>query len=237
MMTKLKRIAGDVGGRDAAVLLLARASMSAVRALIAVVAPIYLAQRGFSGTELGLLFTVVGLASAAQSALIGVAADRIGRKPFVVAVPLLTALAAVAFAFSGSRPLLFLAAAFGSFGRGAGAGAAQVGPYQPAEQALLAGLVKDRERPRLFSLVASASSLGSLVGAALAATPLGERGRGPLTTATYRPAFLAAAGLAALAGLLAVFGRARTAPRREKAKAALRRPRPPLSRWLVLRLS
>jgi len=205
-----------VGGRDALLLLAARVLMSGQRALVGVLVPIYLAQRGLSGTEVGILFSVVGLCNAAISALVGFGADRIGRKPFVVSVPLLSAAAAVAFAFVGQTAGLFVAAAVGSFGRGAGAGAAIVGPYQPAEQALLAGLVDDRRRPRLFANVASASALGGLVGSILAATPLTHAHAGAVGPATYRAAFLVCALLALLPALLAL-------PVREPRQAARRK--------------
>jgi MFS family permease len=194
------------GGRDGALLLLARVLMSAQRALVGVIVPIYLARRGFSATELGGLFAIVALSAAAMSTLIGFAADRAGRKPFVVCVPLLSAGAGIAFAFTDHPAALFAAAALGTFGRGSGAGTAQVGPYQPAEQALLAGLVPDRLRNALFGLIASASAAGGLLGTVLAITPLSAARTGGqhVDAATYRPAFLAAAGLALLAGACAL---------------------------------
>jgi MFS family permease len=193
------------GGRDAGLLLSARVLMSGQRAFIGVVVPIYLARRGYSATELGILFSVVALAAAAMSTFIGIAADRVGRKPFLIYVPLLTAASCVVFALTAHTLPLFIAAAVGSVGRGSGAGAAQVGPYQPAEQALMAGLVDDSRRPALFGLIASASAAGGLLGSLLAATPLSS----PLTGAhpgpgAYWPAFIAAALLAALAAALAV---------------------------------
>jgi MFS family permease len=193
------------GGRDAGFLLVARVLMSGQRAFIGVVVPIYLARRGYSATELGILFSVVALAAAAMSTLIGIAADRVGRKPFLIYIPLLTATSCVVFAFTAQTLPLFIAAAVGSVGRGAGAGAAQVGPYQPAEQALMAGLVDDSRRPALFGLIASASAAGGLLGSLLAITPLSSPLAGAhASPGTYWPAFTAAALLAAMAAALAV---------------------------------
>jgi MFS family permease len=193
------------GGRDARLLLLARVLMSAQRALVGVVVPIYLARRGFSATELGALFSVVGLAAALLSTLVGFAADRVGRKPFVVVMPLLSGIAGLVFAAIDQPVALFAAAAIGSFGRGSGAGGGQIGPYQPAEQALLAGLVDDRQRNRLFGFIASASAAGGLLGAVLAVTPLSAAAtRHVVSAATYRPAFLAALVLAVLSALCAL---------------------------------
>lgn len=179
--------------------------MSAQRSLVGVVVPIYLARRGFSATELGALFALVALAAAGMSALIGLLADRVARKPFIVAMPLLSAAAGLVFAFTDTTWALFAAAALGSYGRGSGAGAAQIGPYQPAEQAMMAGLVEDSARNALFALIASASAAGSLLGTILTLTPLtSPRTAHVVFAATYRPAFIASAVLAALAATLAL---------------------------------
>lgn len=194
--------------RDMRLLLAARISMSVARALAGIIVPIYLVVIGFNALELGLLFVAVGIVSAILSSLSGVLADRIGRKPLIVVLPWLTAISALIFIFSHTVALLFLFAALGSFGRGAGAGTGTIGPYQPAEQALLADKVQARYRNNLFGLVGFASSLGALIGT------------GPLTAlnpllvqfgwlsarglATYQLSFFLIAVAAALAGLLAI---------------------------------
>jgi MFS family permease len=197
-----RRIGSIPGGRDAWLLVGARVAVSAQRALAGVVVPIYLARIGFSGLELGALFAAVAAVAALMSALIGWTADRVGRKSFLIVIPLLMAAAAVVFATTQITAWLFAAAAVGSFGRGGGAGAGTVGPYQPAEQALLSELVPDRDRNRLFGVLASASALGALAGGLSAA--LAPGGRGHAAVAGYRPPFLVAGALAALAALLAV---------------------------------
>lgn len=194
--------------RDMRLLLAARVSMSVARALAGIIVPIYLVVIGFNALELGLLFVAVGIVSAILSSLSGVLADRIGRKPLIVVLPWFTAVSALIYIFSHTVALLFLFAALGSFGRGAGAGTGTVGPYQPAEQALLADKVQARYRNNLFGLVGFASSLGALIGT------------GPLTAlnpllmqfgwlsarglATYQLSFFLIAVAAALAGLLAI---------------------------------
>lgn len=184
--------------------------MSVSRALLAVVTSLYLAAVGFSGLELGLLFVVVTLASAVASSGIGLLSDRLGRKPFLVAVPLLSSVATGAFAFATSPPLLFCLAALGTFGRGAGAGGGNVGPYQPAESALVAESVAQERRTSAFGLLAFNSTLGGLLGGLLAGL-VRHGGHPGLKAATraaaaadFRPAFLAACALSAAAGLLAL---------------------------------
>lgn len=194
--------------RDVGVLLAARASMSATRALAGVVVPIYLALIGFSAFELGLVFVAVALTSALMSTAIGLLADRIGRKPFIVAIPLLAGVSALAFIATRATAPIFIFAALGSFGRGAGAGAGTIGPYQPAEQALLAGTVPAKHRTSLFGRVGFASSLGAFIGAGPVIVLIQWLRSGGLSVqadlATYHLDFLFMAGFAVVAGLLAL---------------------------------
>jgi len=208
--------------RDMRLLLLARVFMSAARAFAGVIVPIYLALMGFNGLMLGLLFTVVALASAGLSSAVGLLSDRLGRKFFIVVLPWFAALAALIFAVSHTTALLFIFAALGSFGRGSGAGAGTVGPYQPAEQAFLADAVPAQYRTRLFGRIAFASSLGALLGTGpLTALPtlltwFGVSGQQGLAGARF--SFLVMAGIALVAGLLAL-------PIREARSTARRGPR------------
>ncbi len=179
--------------------------MSAARAIAGVVTALYLAAEGFSGLELGVLFVCVTLATALMSSAIGLLSDRLGRKPFLVAVPLLAAGAALLFAEVRAPAALFVGASIGSFGRGAGAGGGNVGPYQPAESALVAERVPAERRADAFGRLAFVSSVGSLLGSLLATLARAHPHVSPaVAIADYRPAFLAAAALAALAGLLAL---------------------------------
>ena len=196
------------------IIFIARLTMSAARAIAGVVTALYLAAEGFPAVELGLLFFVVTAASAAMATGIGLLADRFGRKPFLIAIPLLAALAAVVYAFSRNPAVLFVFAAVGTFGRGAGAGGGSVGPYQPAESALVAEVASGPVRAAAFGRLAFFSALGALAGGMLAGL---AHTHPHLTmagaTAVYRPAFLAAALLAAAAGVMAVGLRDKPAPK------------------------
>lgn len=190
--------------RTIPIVISARLLMSASRALAAVVAPVYLAVIGFSALQLGELAMVVGLATAVLSTSIGFMSDRVGRKPFLVVVPLLATLAGIVFAFIRVPAVIFIAAAIGSFGRGSGAGAGMIGPYQPAEQALVAEVTPSARRNIVFGRLAFASSVGALLGGPLAvlAGPTGLHEAA--VTEAFRLPFLVTAGLAAAAGLLAI---------------------------------
>ncbi len=192
-------------GPNLRIILLARLTISAARAIAGVVTALYLAAEGFSPVALGFLFFAVTAASAVMATLVGLLADRFGRKPFLIAIPLLAAMAAVVYALVRDPVVLFVVAAVGTFGRGAGAGGGSVGPYQPAESAFVAEAATGKLRPAAFGRLAFFSALGALAGGLMAALAhthphlsMAE------ATAVYRPAFLAAALLAAAAGLMAI---------------------------------
>jgi MFS family permease len=197
------------------VLTTARVSMSVARSMAGVVVSVYLAERGLNGLEVGLIFAAAALSATGMSSLIGLLSDVVGRKWFLVVVPMLAAAAGAVFALTTSIPWLVVAACIGTFGRGAGAGAGAVGPYQPAESALLTESVSARERNGAFGLLATASSVGALLGTVLVSllAPAvvvgphagGGRARPALALlGQFRWVFVAAAVLAALAGLIAL---------------------------------
>jgi len=228
--------------------MLARITMSVGRALAGVVTPIYLALKGFNAFELSEYVLVVALCAAGLSAVVGLWSDQVGRRPFLIGMPMLTAIAGGIFAFSGSVPMLFVFGALGSFGRGAGAGAGAVGPYQPAESAFVTDLVEPRFRNAAFGRLASASAAGSTLGGLLALLVSSAHLHGAAATAAFRPAFLAIAVASAVAGLAAVWLVEPRPPRplrRRPARAGDETPRskgprrlklPQKSRWLLYRL-
>ncbi len=218
--------------RNLRVLLLARMAMSVGRAVAAVVTALYLAAVGFSAVRIGVLFVCVTIVSALMSSAIGLLADRVGRRPFLVAVPLLAAAAGVAYAVSRDTVVLFVAASLGSFGRGAGAGAGNVGPYQPAESALVAETVRPENRAAAFARLSFVSGLGALLGGLAAAVVRTHPGMtAPQATVAYRPAFLIAAGLAVVSGVLALWIRE---PAHQPSPGRRRLPRWPRRSWPAL---
>ncbi|HET9075314.1 MAG TPA: MFS transporter [Acidimicrobiales bacterium] len=191
--------------RNLRLILATRMAMSVGRAILSIVTALYLAALGFSGLEIGALFVGVTFASALMASAVGFLSDRVGRKPFLVAVPLVAAVAAASYAATRATAVLFVAAALGSFGRGAGAGGGNIGPYQPAESAFIAEDVPAGKRVDAFGRVAFTSVLGGLVGGLL--TQLVDAGPHTSVRAAlgaYRPAFVAAAVLFFLGGLLAL---------------------------------
>src|SRR6185312_16515841 len=151
-------------GRDLRLLFTGRALRSLSLGYLNVIAPIYLVALGYSALRIGVVFTAGSLGSMVLTALVGLVADRVGRKPLLVFLGLLTATSGLLFALSPSFGVLLVAAAAGTVGRGGGAGAGGAfGPYFPAEQALIAELSGDRNRTSAFGIV---SLIGVLAGAA-----------------------------------------------------------------------
>jgi len=226
--------------RNYALVFWARLAMSAGRSLAGVVVPVYLALQGFSAVELALWVLVVSATAAVFSSAIGLASDRVGRRPFLVALPLFTAAAALAFALFRTDGVLFVAAAIGSFGRGSGAGAGAVGPYQPAESALVTETVSSDARNAAFGRLAFASSIGALIGGGLATLAGNAHVHGAAALSAYRPAFLAIVAVSAVAGLLALGLEEPRRPPRPADPARRSRPGrvrlPRRSRWLLFRL-
>ncbi len=208
--------------------------MSVGRALAGVVAPIYLALVGFGPVELSIYVMVVAAGSALLSTAIGTLSDRIGRRIFLIVVPLLTAVAAGVFAVTSAHVALFVAGALGSFGRGSGAGAGAIGPYQPAESAYVTERVTPGHRNTIFGRLAFASSLGAALGGLAALLVPSTHAHGAAATDLFRVAFLIIAVVSALAGLVAVALHEDAMPHVE---GTHRRPHfPRNSRWLLYRL-
>ena len=190
--------------RDVALLLTARVTMSTGRALAGVTLPVYLATLGYSGARLGLLFALTSIFSGGVAVLVGLLSDRFGRKLFVILIPAVTALCAIIVGFTNVTVLLFAGAVVGTIGQGSGAGGSSVGPYSPAETALLTDRTPTQHRNSLFGRLAFFAALGALIGGPLAAISDLAGRLGLHGADAYRPAFALTAVLCVLTALLAM---------------------------------
>ncbi|MDA8102005.1 MAG: MFS transporter [Nitrospiraceae bacterium] len=192
----------------------ARALVSASRAIAGIGGPIYLAKVGFGGTGLGIVFALAGVFALFVSFGVGFMADRMGRRIFLVVYPMLVAAAGFVFAFSRAEWVLGGMAVVASFGRGAGAGAGSVGPYQPAETAMVADLARAGRRNQAFIAIAQMSVIGAIAGSVIAffAFPAASGGKGGAFTA----AFVVAGVLALLGGFVALWLENDRRPRGQK---------------------
>lgn len=158
--------------RDLALLFTGRALRSISQGYLAIIVPLYLARLGLPATRVGIFFTAGAVGSMALTALVGIGADRFGRKTLLVLLGLLTGASGLAFALTRRFAVLLVAAALGTIGRGGGAGSGGAyGPYFPAEQALIAEHAGSRWRTHAFGVVSLIGVLSGAVGAVVATIP------------------------------------------------------------------
>ena len=135
--------------------------------LVGVLLGVYLARRGISGAGFGTI-VASGLIGAAIAAVIATfAADRIGRRRFLLALTALSIAGTVAVAF-GSSPLALAAAAFVGMlnGMGKDRGAALI-----LEQAALPATTSAADRTRVIAWYTMLQDLGHALGALRAGLP------------------------------------------------------------------
>ncbi|HUF20253.1 MAG TPA: MFS transporter [Burkholderiales bacterium] len=134
----------------------------------AVLLGIYLAQRGVSLAQIGIVLSA-GLAGGfAAMLLVSLRADRWGRRRILVALSLLGATGGVLLALADTLPLALAAAVLGMVnGTGRDRGAASV-----LEQAILPQFTGDRQRTMGFARYNLLQSLGQAFGALAAGLPI-----------------------------------------------------------------
>ena len=128
---------------------------------LSVVLVLYLAELGFTGGQIGVLFALTLAGDSAVSLLITSMADRVGRRTMLLLGAALMVLAGVTFALTGNFALLTVAAVVGVISPGGN----EVGPFLAIEQASLSHLVPDAQRTRLFAWYNLAGSLAGAAGA------------------------------------------------------------------------
>ncbi|MBM4118802.1 MFS transporter [bacterium] len=158
---------------------------------------LYLAETGLAADAIGRIVSV-GLAGAALAALLAtLAADRLGRRRFLVATALVGALGTLVFALVRSPLALAFSAGLGMLnGMGRDRGAALI-----LEQAALPATVSAERRTRAFAVYTMLQDIGHGLGALLAGLPSALAGPGD-APAAYRLALVVCAAAAALMALL-----------------------------------
>jgi MFS family permease len=166
---------------------------------LSVVLVLYLAELGFTGAQIGVLFALTLAGDSAVSLLITSAADRVGRRTMLLLGAGLMALAGVAFALTGNFALLTVAAVVGVISPGGN----EVGPFLAIEQASLSHLVHDARRTSVFAWYNLAGSLAGAVGALGSGglvQLMQDAGSSPLTS--YRVVVMGYAGIGGVLLLL-----------------------------------
>ena len=155
----------------------------------------YLARLALGGAALGAVLSA-GLAGAAAGAVVATfAADRIGRRRFLIALAALGAVGTMLFALTSS-PVVLAATAFAGMvnGMGRDRGGALI-----LEIAALPGTAPPAERTRVIARYTMLQDLGHALGALVAGLPPWLAGATPLSDlAAHRALLLACAGIAAV---------------------------------------
>ena len=175
-------------------LVLARAFRSIGQGALVVDLALYLHSLGWNGFHIGLVLSSAGLFGAALSLVVGIASDRLRRRPFLLIYEGIVFVCSIAAFITAQSLILTSVIIIAGFGRGANGAA---GPFSPVEQAWLAEEVPAVRRGRVYSMNTAFGFFGMGVGAMIAMLPsflssLFEKGAGVYSVqpAAFRPLFL-----------------------------------------------
>lgn len=148
--------------QDARLIVLMRGLRSFSYGLLAVLLSVALSSAGFSPVAIGILITVSLLGDFVGTYLIGLFADRWGRRRVLFILAVLMAATGLVFGLVNVYVVLLAAAFFGTLGTSA----SETAPFLPIEQAILPQTCSPQQRTALFAhynLVATfAGALGAL---------------------------------------------------------------------------
>jgi MFS family permease len=128
---------------------------------LSVVLALYLAQRGLSEGEIGLLLTLTLAGDAAITLWITTSADSFGRRRMLVVGAGLMILSGVIFSLTGNFILLIVTAIIGVLSPSGN----EIGPFLSIEQAALSQLIPDVKRTQTFAWYNLAGSFATATGA------------------------------------------------------------------------
>jgi len=154
-------------GRDARLILGARAIRTFAYGYLSVLLGLYLEQIGFAPWQVGAILTTTLTGSAVLTLALSAGADRFGRRPMLLLSALLMAASGAAFALTTKYPLLILASLTGTVGATSG----EVGPFLSLEQATLPQTVPTARRNAAFGWYNTIGALTGAVGALFAGFP------------------------------------------------------------------
>jgi len=202
---------------------------------LSVVLALYLAQRGLSEGEIGLLLTLTLAGDAGITLWITTSADRLGRRRMLIIGAGLMIMAGVIFSLTGNYILLVVTAIIGVISPSGN----EIGPFLSIEQAALSQLLPDERRTQTFAWYnlggSFATATGALMGGGLAQLLQGA-GYTPLNS--YRAVVLGYTLIGAILSILFLrVSQAVEAPKLEEALPIQRRFGLHRSRGVVFRLS
>ncbi len=151
----------------AALIYAARALRDFADGFVALLLPVYLAARGMSVFEIGVVATLALAGSALTTIAIGMVAGRFGERALLIAAAGLMTATGFAFAFASWTAPLFLIACVGTINPSAG----NVSIFVPLEHALIANHAEGRARTTVFARYSLIGALAAAVGSLAAAAP------------------------------------------------------------------
>ncbi|HLZ25639.1 MAG TPA: MFS transporter [Ktedonobacterales bacterium] len=230
-----------MGSSDANLIVAARGLRSFSYGMLAVLLAVALTSSGISPAAIGGIITVSLAGDFGGTYLIGLNADRWGRRRTLIVLALLMAATGAVFGLIVFYPVLLVAAFFGTLGTTA----SETAPFLPIEQSMLPNTATPEHRTRLFARYNLVASFAGALGALFAGVPdLLFRAGISLAVATHL-----LFGVYVLAALLVALLAAQLSPAVEASQHAhgaapapitrIRRLMPPLgrSRGLILRLA
>lgn len=188
--------------RDKFILFTTRSLRMFAYGLLSVVLVLYLAVRGLSTAQIGLLLTLTLIGDTAVSLWLTTVADQVGRRRILIAGAFLLLMAGVVFAATGNLGLLLIAAIVGVISPSG----YEVGPFLPIEQAALSQTIPSADRTRVFAWYNLAGSLSTACGALAAGWVAQFLQHGPpsgmVELDSYRVILVIYAGIGLVLGLL-----------------------------------
>ncbi|WP_245318084.1 MULTISPECIES: MFS transporter [unclassified Mesorhizobium] len=134
---------------------------------VAVLLPVYLAMLGLGAFEIGVVATLALLGSALITLGIGFLGVRTNLRRLLIGAAALMTATGLLFASSSTTAVVMLVAFVGTINPSAGS----VSIFVPLEHAVLAGLVSDKNRTRMFARYGLIGALAAAAGALASASP------------------------------------------------------------------
>ncbi len=152
--------------RDGKLIMLSRGVSTFARSTIAVLLAIYLERLGFSLVQIGVFLSAGVAGSAVFTFIVGLVAERLGRRRLMIFFTLLSALAGLGLVFVDNiLPLMFFSFIGGITAMGA------MGPTGPLEQASITDTAPSDKRTDLFAIYRITALAGTALGALAVGLP------------------------------------------------------------------
>ncbi|TRD08285.1 MFS transporter [Mesorhizobium sp. WSM4305] len=165
---------------------------------VAVLLPVYLAMLGLGAFEIGVVATLALLGSALITLGIGFLGVRTNLRRLLIGAAALMTATGLLFASSSTTAVVMLVAFVGTINPSAGS----VSIFVPLEHAVLAGLVSDKNRTRMFARYGLIGALAAAAGALASASPDLLSDFGVTRLAALRAMFVFYALLGVVGGVL-----------------------------------